>query len=158
MDNVESAKWIKSNNIANQFLAALDVPTCFKQWSYPIMVPFLPISLDIEDPEWIHAVEVENNLKRGDIEGARWIKQRKRCSSHQWVAHTIFTLANMYIENTLLWDGLYVQKEKLNLKKDKDKPIWCAKCQEYGHLACHCKHDSDMCAQCSLKHRTDQCT
>ena len=31
MDNAESAKWIKSNNIANQFLAALDVPTCFKQ-------------------------------------------------------------------------------------------------------------------------------
>ena len=26
MDNAESAKWIKSNNIANQFLAALDIP------------------------------------------------------------------------------------------------------------------------------------
>ena len=123
MDNTESAKWIKSDNIANQFLTALDIPTCFKQQLYPILVPFLPISLDIDDPEWIHTVEVENNLERGDIEGARWIKQKERCSSHQRVAHAIFTLANTDIANTLLRDRLYVQKEKLHPKKDKCEPI-----------------------------------
>ena len=53
LDKVESAKWIKSKNIANQFLAALDIPTCFKQGSYPVIVPFLPISSDIENPEQV---------------------------------------------------------------------------------------------------------
>ena len=59
LDKVESAKWIKSENIANQFLAVLDIPTHFKQRLYPIIILFLPISSEIENPEWIQTIEVE---------------------------------------------------------------------------------------------------
>ncbi|KAG1758500.1 hypothetical protein EDD22DRAFT_740113, partial [Suillus occidentalis] len=54
-------------------------------------------------------------------------------------------------------DGITLNKNKLQMKKNKRKPVRCAKCQHYGHIACECIAHQDTCANCTGNHRTNEC-
>jgi len=90
MSSVEVAKWIRISENRLKIIDALNLPASIKEQRFSIIVPFLPISSSIEDAEWRHSVEKENNLPVGVIESANWIKPRIRRAPEQWVAHAIF--------------------------------------------------------------------
>ncbi|KAG0695715.1 hypothetical protein DFH29DRAFT_1005213 [Suillus ampliporus] len=74
----EAAKWIHTPENRLKITGTLDTPATIKERQFSIIVPFLPISYNIEDQEWLRAVEEENNLPTGAIETAHWIKLKLR--------------------------------------------------------------------------------
>ncbi|KAF8545756.1 hypothetical protein OG21DRAFT_1428696, partial [Imleria badia] len=125
LDSVSSTRWLRQDANKANFLEKLEIPADFKDHRYAILIPFLPISFPIEEPDWLRAVEAENDLPEGSITTARWIKVKTRCTPDQRVAHAIFTLAEPKAANILLCDGLYICKEKLHPRKEKKDPLRC---------------------------------
>ncbi|KAN0094967.1 hypothetical protein V8E55_003254 [Tylopilus felleus] len=78
------------------------IPADIKDRSYIVLVPFLLISLPLDDPQWLQTVEMENNLREGSLASVRWIKQKARCAPNQHIAHAIFTFSEPRAANTLL--------------------------------------------------------
>ncbi|KAF9245442.1 hypothetical protein BU15DRAFT_11724, partial [Melanogaster broomeanus] len=76
---------------------------------------------------------------------------------HQRVAHAILTTCDPMTANTLLRDGIYINREKLYPRKNKREPIRCVRCQLWGHIARDCKAEHDTCGTCGEHHRTSDC-
>ena len=157
-DTAGSANWIQQDENKANFLERLNTPAVIRDRSYVILIPFLPISSPLDDPQWHRSIELENNLSENSITSARWIKLKARRNPNQRVAHAILTFSEPKAANTLLRDGVYICKEKLHPRKDKKDPLHCVRCQGWGHLARDCKAAHDTCAQCAHSHRTDECS
>ena len=79
-----------------------------------IIVPYVPISTPLNDYEFLHATEAENNLPPHLLESARWIKPLHHHSPNQRVALAILHVSNPLVADILIHDGLYINKEKLH--------------------------------------------
>ncbi|KAG2744601.1 hypothetical protein P692DRAFT_201721654, partial [Suillus brevipes Sb2] len=88
---------------------------------------------------------------------ARWIKPPAKRSSTQTVAHLLIALKDPSSANKGIRDGITLNKNKLQMKKNKRKPVRCTKCQHYGHIARECIAHQDTCANCTGNHRTNEC-
>ncbi|KIK75162.1 hypothetical protein PAXRUDRAFT_122363, partial [Paxillus rubicundulus Ve08.2h10] len=75
----------------------------------------------------------------------------------QRVAHAVLQLTSPQSANKLIWEGVYVCKEKLHPRKEKREPICCVCCQGWGHIARECLASHDACVKCGLEHRTADC-
>ena len=152
LDTHAAVSWLHQDDIRDRFLMALGTPAELKRRTYSILVPFLPVRSQIEDQEWLRNVEAENNLGSNTITATRWAKPIERRSAEQQVTHAIFVLTNPDTANTLLRDGLYIQKTKLHPRKEHKDPLHCAKCQGWGHLAQNCLIDHDTCTRYGNNH------
>ncbi|KAF9235754.1 hypothetical protein BU15DRAFT_22280, partial [Melanogaster broomeanus] len=102
LDSHLSAKWLKQENVRENFLLLLGTTATIKERTFPILIPFLPISSPIKDPDWLRALEMENGLVENDIAHARWIKPIEKRAPSQRVAHAIFQLSNPQAANILI--------------------------------------------------------
>lgn len=73
-NSIEAINWLHLDKNKAKFLVALDFPTEIKEQSYTILVPFLSISSPLDDPTWLHTIELENDICPGSLVSARWIK------------------------------------------------------------------------------------
>ncbi|KAG2105796.1 uncharacterized protein F5147DRAFT_775116 [Suillus discolor] len=76
LTTAEAANWLCIPESILKFMGALDSLVFIKEHRFTIIIPFLPITSDIEDAEWQCAAEEENNLPTGSIEAVGWIKPR----------------------------------------------------------------------------------
>ncbi|KAF8419234.1 hypothetical protein L210DRAFT_3655331 [Boletus edulis BED1] len=157
-DSNEPAIWLHQDTNRAKFLERLSTPAEIRERSYVLLVPFLPITSPLDDPQWLRALEMENNLREDSLASARWIKRKACRNPNQRVAHAIFTFSEPKAANTLIRDGLYICKEKLHPHKEKREPLRCVRCQGWGHIARDCKAIHNACASCGHAHRTDSCT
>ncbi|KAF9231250.1 hypothetical protein BU15DRAFT_56398 [Melanogaster broomeanus] len=156
-DSNRSAQWIRQEDNRENFLIHLGTTARIRDRTFPILIPFLPVSSPIQDPEWLRALEVENGLMEDVIAYVRWIKPIEKRAPAQRVAHAIFQLTTPQAANALIRDGMYASKGKLHPSKDKREPIRCARCQRWGHIARECKSPQDTCATCGHAHKTAVC-
>ena len=140
-----------------EILKALNLPANIKNRTFPIIVPFVPITTPIDDVNWIRKIEEENTLLPGAIDSIKWIKPKERRTPEQRFAHTMFHFTTAEAANISLRDGIYIDKEKLHPRKDKREPVRCVCCQIWGHIAKDCKAPKDICGTCGKNHRTPEC-
>ncbi|KIO03792.1 hypothetical protein M404DRAFT_53229, partial [Pisolithus tinctorius Marx 270] len=73
-NNQEAVAWIKEPANKTAFLAKLGRDVAIKDRHYNIVIPFLPISTDTDNPDTIRDMENENNIPQGSIAKIKWIK------------------------------------------------------------------------------------
>ncbi|KAG2751708.1 hypothetical protein P692DRAFT_20704194, partial [Suillus brevipes Sb2] len=76
----EAANWIRQIENRTKITNALDLPATIKERRFSIIVPFLPVSSNIDNADWLREVEKENEMSTGSIETANWIKPKNRRS------------------------------------------------------------------------------
>jgi len=154
----EAALWLKTGTNCAKLATASGGDLTIRSRTYNIVVPFVPTSTDIEEPDTLRAIEDDNDLPLSCITAARWIKPPHRRENAQRVAHAMFHMSTPETANKLILDGLYHNMERLRPVKDKKEPMHCLKCQRWGHMAKDCRETNDTCGTCAENHRTNACT
>ncbi|KAG2139672.1 hypothetical protein DEU56DRAFT_735500, partial [Suillus clintonianus] len=145
LTSTDAANWIRLPENRLKIIEVLGIPASIKERRFSIIVPFMQTSSEIENTDWLRLVEEENDLNKGAIKSAQWIKPRLRRAPNQRVAHAILHFTDSNAANIALQDGLYINKEKLHPRKDKKEPVRCVKCQLWGHIARDCHAPRDTC-------------
>lgn len=114
---------MKQAYIKEQLLQKLSIFSNIKERTYPIVVPFLPITLDTNDPSFNCQVKTKNDLPTNSMDSARWIKPPYRHSSQQRVAYAMFLLNDPLHTDQLIRDGIFIGKDKFFLTKDKKELV-----------------------------------
>ncbi|KAG2153825.1 hypothetical protein DEU56DRAFT_718519, partial [Suillus clintonianus] len=102
LTSTEAAKWVHIPENRIKITEALGIPATIKEHRFSVIVPFLPVSSNIEETNWLRTVEEENDMPLGAIESANWIKPRQRRVPDQRVAHAIIHFANPSAANLSL--------------------------------------------------------
>ncbi|KAG2742181.1 hypothetical protein P692DRAFT_201652991, partial [Suillus brevipes Sb2] len=158
MTTKEAAAFIRSNpGTKDELVRNLDPDATFKERSYPLIVPFTPVSYNPTDAESTRQLESENGWNNGTILSTRWVKPAEKRSSSQKVAHLMIVFTEPQTANLAIRDGITIDHLLLWPKKNRREPLRCAKCQHYGHIARECIAHGDTCANCGNNHRTSDC-
>lgn len=157
MLNEDAAKYIKQQVVKEGFINALDPSAIMKDRSYPVIIQFVPLTFNPSDQNQIQQLEQENGWESDSVTMARWVKPPEKRTSTQRVAHLLISFKDPKIANLGIRDGITLNHNKLQLKKNKREPVRCAKCQHYGHIAKECLARQDTCANCAEEHRTSEC-
>ena len=157
LTSADTARWVKDPTHRAEFMKRLGGKIRLKERQYNVVVSFLPISTDINSPDTAQSIEVGNDLPDGTISKMHWIKDPSKRDRRQCVAHALFSITNPEAANKIIDQGLYINLERLRLRKDKREPIHCLKCQHWGHFTKDCKETGDTCSTCTKEHRTTNC-
>ncbi|KIN96487.1 hypothetical protein M404DRAFT_162882 [Pisolithus tinctorius Marx 270] len=79
----EAIAWIKEPINKAAFLTKLGGKVTIKNCHYNIVIPFLPISTNMELPDTLHGMESENNILHESIAQIKWIKDLAKHSPNQ---------------------------------------------------------------------------
>jgi hypothetical protein len=158
LNTEESAKWMRTAEARTKLTTALKTPINFRDQTYALIIQYLSTSLHTDRPQFLRLVEEENSLKINSLASIRWIKAPERRPPGQLTAFAMLQISDPSTANQLLKDGLYINREKLRVRKDRREPIRCAKCQHFGHMAKNCQATQDSCGTCGKEHRTSECT
>ena len=139
------------------FLKGLGTSAYVRPRRYNVVVYFVPLTFDTDDPEGLREIESANGLPNLSIASMRWIKPPDRRSPRQLVAHAIVAFSDPKAANKALVEGLTICQRKLDTVKSKREPVRCMKCQLWGHLAGSCLAELDTCGSCGENHRSDHC-
>ncbi|KIO05156.1 hypothetical protein M404DRAFT_949189 [Pisolithus tinctorius Marx 270] len=129
LNSQESAAWIKDTPCRTTFLEKIGGTATIKDRQYSIVIPFLHVNTDLENPDTLCEMENENNILTGSISRIKWIKDPAKRSPTQKVAHALAFITTPESANRLLRDGLYWGLDRLRPYKDKREPVRCLKCQ-----------------------------
>ncbi|KAG1839250.1 hypothetical protein F4604DRAFT_1599742, partial [Suillus subluteus] len=129
---------LKKNNVNEDFIKNLDPKAIFKDRAYPVVIQFIPLTFNPNSNNQIHAFKQENDWEEGSISLAQWIKPPNKQMDQQQVAHLLVTFKNPNNMNKGIHNGITLNKNCLQPKKNKGEPIQCTKCQHYGHIAHEC--------------------
>lgn len=66
------------------------------------MLEYLSIHLQLDDTNFLHQVEAENDLPADSLTSIRWIKPLARRSSEQRKAFTLLQVADAFTANNIL--------------------------------------------------------
>ena len=125
--------------------------------TFSLIVPRIPIIFDPSEEKHLREIEETNCLDKNAIRKAKWIKPIGRRRPGQTNAYAIFTLTSADSANALIRDGLNICGIKVRPTKQKQEPIQCMKCREWGHFASECPSEKDVCGNCGEEHRTSAC-
>ncbi|KIO12103.1 hypothetical protein M404DRAFT_19940 [Pisolithus tinctorius Marx 270] len=107
LNSQESAAWIKDMPCRTTFLEKIGGTVMIKDRQYSIVIPFLHVNTDLENPDTLHEMENENNILTSSISCIKWIKDSTKCSPTQKAAHALTFITTPGTANCLLRDGLY---------------------------------------------------
>lgn len=153
----QAAEHLKNKRNRDAFIQALDPNASIKERTYPVIIQFVPLNFNPDNVEQLRDLEKENNWNQESITLARWIKPPTKRNPNQRVAHLLIILNDPKVANESIRDGITLNQNILQVKKNKREPIRCAKCQHYGHIAKECISHQDACANCAGDHRTSEC-
>ncbi|KAJ7315616.1 hypothetical protein DFH08DRAFT_627024, partial [Mycena albidolilacea] len=80
-----AARWLKAN--MGDFLTCMGGTSVYKERLYNVVLRFVPISLDLAADGVLDVICDDNNLPKGAVAKARWIKPPERRRVGQRVAH-----------------------------------------------------------------------
>lgn len=159
MNNEKATEWIREEKNATTFGQLLDETAQIIPRSFPLVVPFVPLTFNPDNEADLREVEETNQLPGGSIKRARYVKPADRRRPDQRMGHVIFVFSNAKVANKVIKEGLIVCHKRLTrVEKCKKEPIRCLKCQGYGHIAAQCIFEHDICGTCAEHHRTANCT
>jgi len=123
LSSKEVAQWLKIGMNCKKLATASGRELTIRSRTYNIVIPFVPTSTAIEEPDTLRAIEDDNDLPFGCIMAACWIKPPRRRENAQRVAHAMFQMSTPETANKLIYDGLYHNMERLRPVKDKKEPM-----------------------------------
>ncbi|KAG2029088.1 hypothetical protein BDR03DRAFT_806127, partial [Suillus americanus] len=99
----EAAEHIRTDiNTKTLFLQSLDAEASIKQRTYPVVIPFMPVTFHPENQSNIRQLEEENGWEKMVIMYARWIKPAEKRRSNQQVAHILITFTDPSTANSAI--------------------------------------------------------
>ncbi|KAF5335308.1 hypothetical protein D9611_011656 [Ephemerocybe angulata] len=151
----KDARWMRtdwnSENLGNKLQGKIEERTA------AMIVEKIPTTFD--PATGLREVEETNGYTTGDIVGCRWLKATTRRYPGQIQAHAIMTFRNANLANRAKDERLTICGTTVQVRKDKQEPHRCAKCQMYGHWVKDCRAKADVCGTCGTTgHRTSECT
>ncbi|KAG2050493.1 hypothetical protein BDR06DRAFT_866485, partial [Suillus hirtellus] len=157
MESESLASWLNTMEGKTALVSNLDISVSFRHRTYPIVLEYLPVQLQLDDAGFPTQVEQENNLPPDTIASIRWIKPPTKRSAEQRKAFALMHITDIHLANNILRDGICIDNERINIRKDKKEPLCCAKCQKFNHIAKNCSATQDVCGTCGDDHRTSTC-
>ena len=158
LNTKEAAGWLKDKKVMTAFLAKMGSMVDFKMQTYEVVVDYVPVSFDVDQPAEWKRVEQANGLSESAIKEVKWIKPTHLRSENQRTAIAIFRLTTREDANQIIENGLHVEGKKVWGRKQTQEPKRCLKCQCFGeHKAANCGSIHDVCDRCSRQHRTSSC-
>ncbi len=157
LNSKEAANWIREPLNEMEFTKSFSTDSHIRERTFNLIAPRVPITLEPSDDKHLHEIEEANSLNANSIRRARWIKPVERRRLEQTHAYAIITLTSADTANILIRDGLYICGTKVRPTKQKQEPIQCMKCRNWGHFASECTSAKDVCGNCGEGHRTSAC-
>ena len=159
MNSGEAAGWLRGKQVMAAFLAKMGSTVDFQAHTYEVVVDWVPVSFEAQEPAAWKRVEQSNGLRESAIQEAAWIKPTHLRSTGQQTAIAIFRLSSREDANQIIESGLYIEGKKVWGRKQVQEPKRCLKCQCFGeHKAAKCASIHDVCGRCGRQHRTSLCT
>lgn len=126
---------------------------------FPVLVEFVPVQFNPDDPNALREVERRSSLPPGAIKSSRWIKPTERRSTGQRKAHITVDLTTPDDANLVIRSGLTIAGAQCPARKLLPEPIRCLKCQSFegSHFARDCRSSIDVCSTCGGNHRSTDC-
>ena len=158
MNSGEAARWIRDRKVMAAFLVKMGSTVDFKAQTYEVVMDWVPISFDAEEPAAWKKVEQSNGLRESAIQEAAWIKPTHLRAMGQRTAIAVLRMASREDANQIIEGGLYIEGKKVWGRKQVQEPKRCLKCQCFGeHKAAKCESINDVCGRCGSQHRTSLC-
>ena len=157
MNKAEDAEWLREETNQKKILDNIGTGVSIKDCTYKVIVQFILIQFDPQNEESLRHVESSNGLKPKTIMKAEWIKPVKDRREGQKVVTARIYLKDANTANTILSTNVYIRDKKVIPKKPRKEPIWCLKCQMFGHEQRHCTATEARCARCARRHETEEC-
>ncbi|KIK40535.1 hypothetical protein CY34DRAFT_87162 [Suillus luteus UH-Slu-Lm8-n1] len=154
LESESLASWLNNQPGKTALENYLDINDLFRYRSYPIVLEYLPIKLQIENEDFLHQLEQENQLPPLSLASIRWIKPTAKHSPQQTKAFALVHVSDIHVANDILHNGLCMANEHISVHKDKKELMRCAKCQKYNHIAKNCSSAVDICGMCGENHHT----
>jgi len=106
LESENSASWLKQPEITTAFEKCFPGVVSVKGNNYQVVVQFLPVRLRNHLEELFTAIENENNLFKGSIANARWLRNPNNWGANQTKAHAVFSLRYGADVNNIINGGL----------------------------------------------------
>lgn len=127
--------------------------------TYEVVVDWVPVSFEVDQPDALKRVEQSNGLGDSAIREVVWIKPLHLRSKGQRTAIAVFRPATHENANLVIENGLFVEGKKVWGRKQTQEPQRCLKCQCFGeHKAAKCASIHEVCSRCGKHHRTSSCS
>jgi len=157
LNSKEAVTWIREPLNKTEFSNGFSAESQIRERSFNLIAPRVPITFDPSDEKHLRELEETNCLDKNAIRKAKWIKPVARRRVDQTNTYAIITLSSVNTTNTLIRDGFYICSIKVRPTKQKQEPIQCMKCREWGHFASECLSAKDVCGNCGEEHCTNGC-
>lgn len=95
LNSTEAASWLWDKNVKEDFIKNFGSMSIVRNREYKVLVQFVPISVNMEDPRGIthiEHIESDSGLSQGVIQRMTWVKPPAKQHASQRVAHLLFTL------------------------------------------------------------------
>ena len=113
MNNGVAAGWLKDKKVMAAFLEKMGSTVDFKVQTYKVVVNWVPVTFEADQPAAWKRVEQANGLRESAIKEAVWIKPIHLRLENQRTAIAIFRLASHEDANQVIEKGLYVEGKKV---------------------------------------------
>lgn len=159
VNSSQTADWLRSPDGAKAFISKFGPNITLATKPFPVLVEYVPIRFDIDDPSALREIERKNALSADSIKSARWIKPIERRSPQQRRAHLTLEILKPSDTNLAIKEGLIILGPRCPTRKLLPEPIRCMKCQSFegSHFARDCRKTDDTCGTCAGNHRTKNC-
>ena len=157
LNSKEAADWVRSQEIRSIFAEGFSFSATIKDRGYPIMIPAVPFSFHPSEPHDLRELEERNRLPPSSIISARWLKPPSHHTEDQTHGHCTITLNSAESANITIRDNITIAGKRVHPSKLKKEPLWCLRCQRWGHRAIDCSSHLDVCGTCGQDHHTSDC-
>ena len=93
LNTEEVAAWLKVKATMLDFLSNMGSTTDFREQMYKVVMDWIPVMLEVDQPIYWRAIEKASGVRDGVIKEAAWIKPIHLCVAGQRTAIAIFKLA-----------------------------------------------------------------
>ena len=158
LESENGAQWLKQPEITKAFESCFPGVVSVKGNNFQVVVQFLPVRLKNHLEDLFTAVENENELHKGSIASARWLRNPNNWGANQTKAHAVFSFRYGVDANNIINGGLLIDGSRHDARKLEEDPKRCFKCQIIGsgHTAATCK-SQEICSNCAKDHPTSDC-
>ena len=139
LNSKEAVSWIREPLNKEEFSNGFSTESHIRERTFNLIVPRVPVIFDLSKEKHLYEIEETNCLDKNMIRKAKWIKPMGRRRLGQTNTYAIITLSSVDSANALIKDGLYICSIKVRPTKQKQEPIQCMKCREWGHFVLRSK-------------------
>ncbi|KAG2739998.1 hypothetical protein P692DRAFT_201661475, partial [Suillus brevipes Sb2] len=99
LESERLALWLGSTEGRALLEGQFDSAVSFRNRTFPLVLEYLPIHMQLEQPEFLRKIEQENHLPPDALTSIRWIKPPLRCSQAQRKAFALLQVSTASCAN-----------------------------------------------------------